>query len=300
MSSRLSPKAAAVAAFFGAMGALAGCGGGGNDSPPRDAVPITSSLEPVEGQVVDATGQPISLPPSTEIRTVTLKVDGKIYPDAILAPSTVPIDASTSLMVLPEDVPILDGVFGDPDAPTRARLDTYIDGQPAPVFLLDPNSGGVDYKRRPVGFAPGKHTVEVMGPLAHGGVVNDGTSKAIRVNNSFKLNFEVNKLGFTTWPSRVTSLFPANGGSLNDSRLFFRATLGANNSGFLNPEYYGIPFRVEFIKSNGNVSKTVKVNGNGPDEPLWVEIEDLSAAGANATIPANGIDSVVITCQTPG
>jgi hypothetical protein len=249
---------------------LTGCGGGGSNPASNDSIPIESEFSPNPGQIVDASGEPVTLPPSTEARTVTIVVNDAIYEDAILAPSTVAIGPTTQVAVFPANVPILDNVTIEEES--RARGEVIVNGVVLPGLRMD-NQGRFN---RPLVLAPGQYSLLVDERMLVGPAV-----RPLRINGGFAFNFQVDADGQSSFPKQFSGLLPANGATTLNPKVFAAFQVDTNFGGGT------AVLRVK--KSNGDLEKRIDLAGTVGT------FRDLAPAGGNAQIPATGVDEVIYT-----
>ncbi len=256
----------AAALVFGVVG----CGGSGSNPTvdPTEPVNVNGGVQQNQG------GLENTLPASANEQLVTVLVDNQDV-EAVVPPSTNSAPAGTPLAVFRANVPIIEGLEVEGAAESLTRSGTIIvNGQVlngVRLTRLGRLSRALAFLPGAIGAQQGRYDVLFQGPMR------------IRRGNRFltiqqiRLNFLVNANGVASVPVSLTGKLPVNGGST-------LASTGAFVSFTVPQDYDGQEANLTITKSNGDLSKTVLIQGNGGT------FNDLFPG--NHPIPANGVNEV--------
>lgn len=209
-----------------AVGALAGCGGGGsNAGAPQSVVPITGGITTLA--LTDAPAVPATTTDEGEPTTYITNVNGVSKTVYIAARSTA-VPAGTPIAVFPDELPIINASY------TRAPGDIFMTcfGQNGARDVTTRYANIVTVQNgnlvltRPIGLTPGQYYGSVEGPLyftAAGG-------KTLTVG-SMGFMFEVTANGACSFPTLITGSLPANGGHTGDNNISVTTTSAASFAG---------------------------------------------------------------------
>lgn len=249
------------------MGALAGCGGGGdNPTVVDDNVTVNGGIPTDEGtstEAITSGGQ----------QTATLTVNGQTLSDVVVAPVTQTVPANTPLVVFPANVPIISNLSLGAGV-TRDPGQLIVNGQVITGVTVD-SQGRLS---EPIAFAPSEYTTENRYTVSFDGPWNIRAGNRELTVGQFIVSFQVDNQGNSSFPRTITGKLPSNGGSTLDGESFVTFTV---SDAFANSTA-----RLTIEKSNGDISKRIEVAGTSGT------FSDLFAGGGNATIPAGGVDTV--------
>jgi hypothetical protein len=249
------------------MGAVAGCGGGGdNPTVIEDNVQVNGGIPTDKGTSTE------TIAAGTQ-QTVDITVNGNTYSDVVVAPVTQAVPANTPLAVFPANVPIIENLTLGAGI-TRAPGQLIINNQVIEGVTVD-SQGRLS---NPIAFAPSEYTQTGRYEARFDGSWNISAGNRTLTIGQFIVDFEVNDDAATSFPRTLTGQLPTNGGSTLDGESFVTFTV---DQAFANSDA-----RLTIEKSNGNISKRIDVNGTSGT------FSDLFAGGGNATIPAGGVETV--------
>lgn len=252
------------------MGAVAGCGGGGdNPNVIDDNVAVNGGIPTDTGtstEAITAGGQ----------TTATLTVNGQTYSDVVVAPVTQNVPANTPLVVFPANVPIISNLSLGAGV-TRDPGQLIINGQVIEGVTVD-SQGRLS---EPIAFAPTTYVQQNRYSVSFDGPWNIRAGNRELTIGQFIVDFQVDSEGNSSFPVTISGNLPTNGGSTRDGESFVTATFS--------PAFSGSTATLRIDKSNGQIQKSLEVSGTS------VTFSDLFDAGGNANIPAGGVDVVHFT-----
>jgi hypothetical protein len=249
------------------MGAVAGCGGGGdNPTVIDDNVTVNGGIATDEGTSTESIAAGAS-------QTIDITVNGNTLTDVVVAPTTSNVPAGTPLAVFPANVPIISNLTLGAGL-TRDPGQVIVNGEVVPGITVDSQGRLSGY----LAFAPSDYHTNNRYEVRFDGPWNIRAGNRTLTVGEFRVGFEVNNQGGSSFPRTITGKLPSNGGSTLDGESFVSFTVDGAFSGNL--------ARLSVLKSNGNISKSIEVPGTSGT------FSDLFEAGGNANIPAGGVDVV--------
>ncbi|MGV3617537.1 MAG: hypothetical protein ACO1SV_19600 [Fimbriimonas sp.] len=237
-----------------AVTGLVGCGGGGDNVPRRNTVPLTGGVNTNTNTLTnDAPANP---------NGQNVAVDGGT---AFLAPTDEPTPAGTTVVIVPQGTRVFDGLTR---SASRAPGDVYFirgNGQMVDTGVNVTESGALDGN---IAFGRnGTYRLFAQGPYS---IARDGKRLDISEGFGFTVRKSGNELSL---PTLIDGTIPSNGGTAEDMFL-----------GVTYPMVFdGSTVRLTVEKSNGDITQTrTLINGSTTFRDIVPDV----------VIPSEGVQTV--------